>query len=176
MPVLRSDDLRQLVLDCSAQLLLQTKKSKSLAAARRQAEDCLDSGAPRKKWDEMITAQGANLSAFNKKLRFDSTAPVVAKVKAAKSGYISRCDARIVGEVIRDLGGGRLTKESGINYDVGINRLAKPGEAVRKNSILARIHAANRSQADSASARLQAAFEISATPAKAAPLILEIIQ
>ena len=59
---------------------------------------------------------------------------MVVELKAEKSGFVSRCDARIIGEVIRDLGGGRLTKESGINYDVGIDRLAKPGEAVEEFS------------------------------------------
>jgi len=42
-------DLRQLVIESAAHLLVQTKKSKSPAAARKLAEDCLDSGAPRKK-------------------------------------------------------------------------------------------------------------------------------
>jgi thymidine phosphorylase len=142
-------------------LLVQTRKSKSLAAARKQAGDCLDSGAPRKKWDEMLAAQGAGLNAFNQKLALDSTAPVVVELKAEKSGYVSRCDARLIGEVIRDLGGGRLTKESAINYDVGIDQIAKPGEAVRRNSVLARIHAAGQSQARSACARLKSAFQFS---------------
>ncbi|MGO9001087.1 MAG: thymidine phosphorylase, partial [Limisphaerales bacterium] len=124
-------DLRTLVLDCAAHLLVQTRKAKTLAAARKQAEDCLNSSAPRKKWDEMLVAQGADLTAFSKKLALDHTAPVVVELKAEKSGFVSRCDARIIGEVIRDLGGGRLTKESGINYDVGIDRLAKLGEAVQ---------------------------------------------
>ena len=161
MPVLRRDDLRSLVLDCAAHLLVQTRKSKSLAAARKQAGECLNSGQPRKKWNEMLVAQGADLAAFNKKLAQDSTAQVVVELKAETAGYISKCDARLIGEVIRDLGGGRLTKESAINYDVGVDQIAKPGEAVRRNSVLARIHAAGQSQARSACARLKSAFQFS---------------
>jgi pyrimidine-nucleoside phosphorylase len=168
-------DLRTLVLDCAAHLLIQTRKSKSLAAARRQAEDCLTSGAPRKKWDEMLAAQGANLKTFHQKLTLDSTAPAVVELRADKSGYISKCDARIIGEVIRDLGGGRLTKESSINYDVGIDRMAKPSERVEKAGTLCRVHAADSTQAKAAIARLKAAFEISAKPGKAAPLVLETV-
>ncbi len=174
-PALLYDDLRELVLDCAAHLLVQTRKAKTLTAARKRAEDCLNSGAPRKKWDEMLVAQGADLGAFNKKLVLDHTAPVVVELKAEKPGFVSRCDARLIGEVIHDLGGGRLTKESGINYDVGIDRLAKPGEAVRKNSVLARIHAADQSQAKSARARLRAAFEISAKLPMVSRLVAEII-
>src|SRR5688572_24206778 len=100
-------DLRLLVIDCAAHLLVQTSKSKSLAAARQQAETCLDSGAPRRKWDEMLQAQGADLAAFNRKLANDKTAAVVVELKAKRSGFVARCDARILGEAIRDLGGGR---------------------------------------------------------------------
>jgi thymidine phosphorylase len=123
-------DLRSLVLDCAAHLLVQMRKAKTLAAARKQAESCLASGAPRKKWDEMLAAQGADLNAFNKKLALDHPAPVVLEIKADRSGFVSKCDAQLIGEVIRDLGGGRLTKESVINYDVGVDQLAKPGEQV----------------------------------------------
>ena len=174
MPVLR-DDLRELVIACAAHLLVQTRKSKSLEAAKKIAADCLDSGAPRAKWDEMLAAQGADLGKFRKKLALESTAPVALDIKSPKAGFISRCDARIIGEIIRDLGGGRLTKESAINHDVGIDRLLKPGEAVKRGSILARIHAADRDAAETASEKLTTAFEISARKRKAAPLISEII-
>jgi pyrimidine-nucleoside phosphorylase len=169
------DDLRQLVIDCAAHLLVQTKKSKSLAAARELVEVCLDSGAPRWKWDEMLAAQGADLKAFNQKLALDSIAPVVLELKANRDGFVARCDARIIGEAIRDLGGGRLTKDSVINFDVGVDGIAKPGERVGKNSILARVHAADRAQAEAAIIRLKTAFEISVKPKKVVPLISEII-
>jgi thymidine phosphorylase len=162
MPVLRCDDLLTLVLDCAAHLLVQTGKARSPAAARKRAERCLASGAPRRKWDEMLVAQGADLDAFNKKLALDHTAPTVLEIKADRSGLVSKCDARVIGEVIRDLGGGRLTKESAINYDVGVDRLAKPGEPVEKSATLCRVHAADRAQAAAAVARLRAAFKFSA--------------
>jgi pyrimidine-nucleoside phosphorylase len=169
-------DLRTLVLDCAAHLLVQTRKSKSLAAARKLAGDCLNSGSPRKKWDEMLVAQGADLKAFNKKLALDSTAPDMVELRAGKSGYISKCDARLIGEVIRDLGGGRLTKESVINYDVGIDRIVKPGERVEKSATLCRVHAADSTQAKAAIARLKAAFEISARPHGKTALVAKVIQ
>jgi pyrimidine-nucleoside phosphorylase len=120
--------LRELVVDCAAHLLVQTRKAKNLASARKQAGDCLATGVPRRKWDEMLEAQGADL-AFRRKLTKDSTAPVVIELRSQRAGYISRCDARIIGEVIRDLGGGRLTKDSVINYDVGWINSPNPANA-----------------------------------------------
>jgi pyrimidine-nucleoside phosphorylase len=169
-------DLLELVVDSAAHLLVQTKKEKSPAAARKLAENCLSSGGPRAKWDEMIAAQGADLKAFNQKIALDSTANTVVELKAEKAGYVSKCDARIIGEVIRDLGGGRLTKESAINFDVGVDQLAKPGGRVEKSGTLCRVHAAGSVPAKTALARLKTAFEISAKRPAKIPLIVEIIR
>ena len=169
-------DLRQLVLSCAAHLLVQTALAKDLDDGRKQAEDCLASGAPRKKWDEMLVAQGADLDAFNRKLELDHTAPVILELKATSSGFLSRCDARSIGEVVRELGAGRLTRDSVIDHNVGIDQLAKPGDEIRPSATLARIHAANSAQATAARDRLIAAFEISNEPPVPTKLVYEIIQ
>jgi pyrimidine-nucleoside phosphorylase len=176
IPDSRAPDLLELVLSCAAHLLVQTGKAKNLEDAREQAQDCLASGAPRKKWDEMLAAQGADLDAFNRKLALDHTAPVVLELKAPATGFVSRCDARLLGEVIRDLGAGRLTKESEINYNVGIDQIAKPGDEVQTSFTLARIHAKDSAQAKTACERLKSAFEISDKPPLPTKLILEVIQ
>ena len=168
-------DLRRLVLACAANLLVQTGKAGTLDAALKQAEDCLTSGRPRQKWNEMLVAQGADLEAFERKLPLDHTAPVVVELKASASGFVSRCDARIIGEVVRELGGGRFTKESSINYDVGVDALVKPGEPVKAGGVMTRIHATNQAQAEAAAARLELAFEVSAQPPVVSPLIAETI-
>ena len=120
-------------------------------------------------------AQGADLAAFNEKLALDHTAPVVVEFKAPASGFVSRCDARIIGEVVRDLGGGRFTKESDIHYEVGVDALAKPGAAVQAGEVLARVHAADQLRAEAACARLKTAFEVTAHPPALQPLIADII-
>jgi pyrimidine-nucleoside phosphorylase len=169
-------DLLELVLACAAHLLVQTAKAKTIEAARKQAVDCLASGQPRRKWDEMLAAQGADVEASNRKLMLDHAAPVVTEIKAPRSGYVTGCDARMIGGVIRDLGGGRFTKESIINYEVGVDRLAKPGEAVSAGTTLARVHAANAAEAEMASVRLASAFAISDAPPADTPPVAEVIE
>ena len=71
----------------------------------------------------MLAAQGADLDAFNRKLALDHTAPVVVELKAPASGFVSRCDAHILGETIRDLGGGRFR---GIVYPVRLTHNGQP--------------------------------------------------
>jgi thymidine phosphorylase len=74
------------------------------------------------------------------------------------------------------LGGGRLAKDSQINYDVGVDQIAKPGERVEKAGVLCRVHAADSAQAKSAIAWLKTAFEISAKCPAKVPLVAETIR
>jgi pyrimidine-nucleoside phosphorylase len=170
------EDLRALVVESAAHLLVQTGKTRSRDNGRARASDCLAGGEPRRKWNEMLKAQGADLRAFERKLKRDNTAPVVAKLKAPRTGYVARCDARIVGELVRDLGGGRLTKDSALNYDVGVDQLRKPGEPVECGAVLARVHAVSAVQAQNALKRLSAAFQISRHKPSLQPLLAGVIR
>ena len=169
------EDLRRLVLDCAAHLLVQTKHAPDLNAAIGQAAACLDSGAPRRKWDELLAAQEADMESFHRKLALAQTAPVITELRASRSGFVTRCDARLIGEVVRDLGGGRLTKDSVIQPDVGIDWIAKPGDQRKAGEALCRVHAMDDSAADEAVRRLTSAFEISDEPGPVRALVQEVI-
>ncbi|MEK7686104.1 MAG: thymidine phosphorylase [Verrucomicrobiota bacterium] len=169
------DDLQELVVECAAQLLEQTQRKAGLAQGRALAVRCLASGEPRKKWDELLLAQGADVTAFQHKLSLPRTAPAVMECRALQHGYVERCDARVIGELVRDLGGGRFTKETLIQLEVGVDELAKPGEALGANSILGRVHARNEAEAAAGCARLQSAFTIAEGPTRLPPLIQEVV-
>ena len=157
-------DLKELVIACAAQL-------PGCDTERAAAE--LASGRPREKFNELLAAQGADLAAFETKLKQDTTAPVVREFPASGNGYLATCDARVIGEVVRDLGGGRQTKEAKIQPDVGLDQMLKPGEAIDRP--LCRIHARTEADADMAAERLAGAFDI--TDEKTGPfdLICEIL-
>lgn len=169
-------DLLALVLECAGLLLVQTGRAASAKEGRRRAADCLASGKPRAKWDEMLKAQGADFAAFERKLKQEHTAPAIVELKAWRQGHVARCDARIIGEVIRDLGGGRSRKDSVLNYEVGLDQISKLGEAVSRGSTLARVHAGSPAQANAALERLRVAFQISAGKPRIRPLVAEVIE
>ncbi len=147
-------DLRELVVKCAAQLLVMTKLAPDVAAAKARAEIALNDGSARAKWDEMLVSQSADLDAFEAKLK----APPILKLGgpgANKSGIVTRCDARVIAEVVRDLGGGRAHKDSILNLDVGISELKKPGERVEYGvDTLCIVHAANGADVHRAIERL----------------------
>ena len=113
---------------------------------------------------------------MDRKLHHPDTAPFTREVKADRSGFVSHLDARRVGEIVRDLGAGRLEKDDVLDYDVGVDSMMKPGEAVKSGGVLARIHARTAAAAAEGSTRLYAAFSISDEPPASAPLILKVIR
>ena len=168
-------DLQTLVVECAASLLAQTGLSPALPAAREQARQCLTSGGPLRKWEELIVAQGADLAAYDAKLARDHTAPCVRECRAAEAGFVTRCDARVIGELVRDLGGGRMTKDSVIYLEVGVDQLRKPGDPVAIGDVLGRVHARTAAEAEVAGDRLRTAFTFSSQPSAEMPLIVETV-
>jgi pyrimidine-nucleoside phosphorylase len=167
-------DLEQLVIECAAHLFVLSSRTRRMNAARDHALQTLRSRQPLAKWQEMLAAQGVDPDACQTALtsRF---APAIIELRAEHSGFVERCDVRIIGEIVRDLGGGRMNKDSKIDPLVGVDQIARPGERVERGATLCRIHAANQAQARSAIASLGAAFEISASPPKTLPLIRDVV-
>lgn len=168
-------DLRELVLSCAGHLLLLTGRESALESAINTATRCLDSGAPLARWNDLLAAQGADLAQYAAMLCRDPLAPAIGEVHASEGGYIARCDARILGEVIRDLGGGRTTQDSVILPWVGIDRLRKPGERVQAREPLCRVHAMDRAGLEAAMSRLGDAFTVVDDPQTPPPRIVEVI-
>jgi pyrimidine-nucleoside phosphorylase len=131
------DDLRNLVIECAAQLQLITAKAPTLPNAREQAAKSLDSGAAHDRWRQMLQAQGADWHAFQKKLNRPEQ-PL--ELRSERAGLLADCNARIIGEVIRDLGSGRIQKDDVLNLEAGLDQIAKPGDVLQKGDVLCRVH------------------------------------
>ncbi|MFM8357558.1 MAG: hypothetical protein ACKOET_03290, partial [Verrucomicrobiota bacterium] len=169
-------DLRELVLECAAHLLAQTGRAPTVDDGRNQARTCLDSGQPLRKWEALLAAQGADLARYHEWLARDSLAEVLLPVPAPRSGFVTDCDAAQVGEVVRDLGAGRVDKSSVIQPFVGVDALRSVGESVEAGAPLARVHAAHAESAREAARRLAGAFAIGDSSPPPAARLQEVIE
>jgi pyrimidine-nucleoside phosphorylase len=150
-------DTRGIVLTCASRLLQMTGLVTSLEEGWQLAQKTLDSGAPRAKWDEMLVAQGADLKAFEAKLK--APCPIFEMpIVAARSGTIQDLDARAIGEIVRDIGGGRLNQNSILNLEVGFHSMRKPGSQMEAGEPLAMIRTADEQTACALGPRAQAAW------------------
>jgi pyrimidine-nucleoside phosphorylase len=166
-------DLDQLVVESAAQLLVLSSRAPDLDGARKQGRQVLQSRQPLARWEQMLAAQDVAVEAYQKVVthRF---APFIREVPVKRAGFVQSCDARIIGEVVRDLGGGRMHKDSKIDPVVGIDQIAKPGEAVTMDSVLCRVHGVSASSTEEAARRLQSAFQIAVDPPELRPLIRDV--
>jgi pyrimidine-nucleoside phosphorylase len=164
-------DLRELVLACAASLLVQTAKEPGESGAKAKAEKCLASGEPLRKWEQLIEAQGGVLRDYHSALKKGNLIPFVMDVQASSTGYVSAVKARVIGEVVRDLGGGRLAKDAKIDPAAGLDRMLQPGEKVERGMPLCRVHARDSGAAKQAASRLMEAFKITPEVPTLAPLI-----
>ena len=167
-------DLQQLVVESAAHLLVLAGQCADHSAACDRAREVLRSRKPLAKWEQMLTAQGVNIAAYHKEVshRF---APVIRELRAGRDGFVQRCDARIIGEAVRDLGAGRMQKGSKIQPLVGVDEIAKPGEPVAANAVLCRIHASSARESEFATQRLKSAFDVGDTARPPIRLIADIV-
>lgn len=166
-------DLRELVLTCAGSLLTQTGNTPSVGEGRKRAAAILDGGEAQSRFFQMLRAQGADLEQLQEKLSRDHTADAVRELRASRSGFIVKCDSWELGALVRDLGGGRLTKDSQLDLTAGIDMLAKPGESVAQGQIIGRVHARSAQLADAGLKRLASALEVGDTVPELPPLVAD---
>ncbi len=141
---------------------------------RATAEEVLASGAALSKARTWFEAQGADPSVFDREDWL--CAPVVVTVPAPASGFLSRLDAREVGEAALGLGAGRATKADTIDPRVGLVLRASVGERVERGEPLIEVHAATTEAAAAVATRLASAVSVSPDPVTPPPLVLSRIE
>jgi pyrimidine-nucleoside phosphorylase len=113
-------------------------QTSSASEALSRIEDTLNSGRALEKANQWIQAQGATVT-FND-LSWLPVASHRTSISAGKAGYISRINARRIGEIALDLGAGRKTKADSIDHAAGIEILVKVGDFVNPEDVIAIVH------------------------------------
>ncbi len=167
-------DFMELCYTLGSQMLLASGRAGSCKEARGMLEEAVRTGRALKKLEEFVAAQGGNPAAV-----YDTDllpkARLVQPVPAPKSGYVSRIVCDEVGICSLILGGGRETKDSGIDLSVGLILRRKVGDRVEEGETLAVLHANDPEKAEAARKRLLMACEISETEPAKRPLIRKIL-
>jgi pyrimidine-nucleoside phosphorylase len=162
-------DFREHCLRVAAHLLVLAEEAKDVREGTRRAAEAIRSGAAFGKFKSLVEAQGGDTSVVDDPSRLPR-APHVAEIPAGKSGYLSRLDARTVGETSVELGAGRARKGDPIDHAVGIVVHHKVGDRLRRDDVLLTIHAASAEAAGRAEERLRPGVAISARRVRPLPL------
>lgn len=130
------------------------------AQAVQMLRGSIESGAALRKLAEMVKAQGGDERAV-----FDTSllpnAPVTAEAVSDSEGYVTSIQAGDVGRVCMHLGGGRLTKDSGIDLAVGLVLHKKVGDYVNIGDSLATVHGGSSKSVENAVEMLKNCYVLS---------------
>jgi pyrimidine-nucleoside phosphorylase len=174
-----SSDLKELTIQLCAQMLVLGKACKGLPEARKLAHARLSDGSAWKVFEQMVKAQGGDLSQIQDPSRLPQAAAQV-EWTVRKRGYLSRIDTEVVGRILIELGGGRKKASDTVDPAVGFVFQRKLGSRVSSGDPLVTVHLPARVAQDRAlladlEARFQDAIEITGTRKPVPKLVLEII-
>ena len=118
------------------------------------------------KFKEFISAQGGNIDSI---LVEDN----VVSIKSNKDGFIEHIDALKLGEIVKNIGGGRISKEDKIDYGVGLSLNKKVGDYLLGNEELLKLYLKDK---DIAIRDITDCFIITDSEVEKPELIIDIIR
>jgi pyrimidine-nucleoside phosphorylase len=137
----------------------------------RLYEDAIASGRALERFLRIAEAQGGRLDPGESFCGLPR-APVIRPVAAPGTGYLARMDPRTMGEVIRELGGGRTRMSDEIDPRVGFRIARKKGDRIDKGEPIFEVHARNDVDAERAARRMLEGITVSEEPVASPPIIL----
>lgn len=169
------DDLIQVCVELAGRMLWLAGRYPDLQSARRAARAVLAEGSALGKLADLVGAQGGDPALVWEPERLP-TAPVRRVVTSRQAGYISRLDARAVGEAAARLGAGRAKKGDPVDHRVGFIFHRKRGDWVSPGEPLFEVHARTGSEADLAAAAVLDALTIGDRRPPVRPVVLGAVE
>jgi len=170
---LREPRLLALTLALSAQLLQLGGLAPTLAAGQALAEAALSSGRAAECFARMVAGLGGPADVLTE-ARLPA-APVQVDLVAPRDGVLASMDARALGLVVVELGGGRRRASDTVDPRVGLSDIQPLGSLLRAGDPLLRVHAASAAQAQAACQSLLASITLADDAAPVGPVVIETL-
>lgn len=141
------------------EMIMAGGKAGSRKEAWNMSKEAIASGRALQTFRTMISAQHGDPGVIDDYSLFPGAA-VKLEVTADTEGYLCVNDCAGIGECVKILGGGRVTKEQEIDLSVGLEMKSKHGDKVSKGDILLEIYARNEQEAEEAKRKFLASVDI----------------
>lgn len=166
-------DLAEVSFELAARMLELSGKG-DFEHCRELVREAVESGRAIKKFAELIEKQGGNAAVIDDYSVFPQVRHKFDFV-AETSGYISHMKTDAIGVASLELGAGRETKESIIDYAAGIYFNKKTGDKVEKGDVIATLYTNKEEKLPRACSLLKQAIVLSDQQPANLPLILAYI-
>uniref|UniRef100_E6QL86 Pyrimidine-nucleoside phosphorylase n=1 Tax=mine drainage metagenome TaxID=410659 RepID=E6QL86_9ZZZZ len=173
----QSEDLRELSLHLAAWMIHLGGKASSPEHGYALAESTLQNGSALEHFLAMVTAQGGDVSVFDRAPDFHQPGATHI-LTAAQSGWIAALDTTALGWAVQRLGAGREIAGAPVDPHAGILFHHRRGDHVHQGDPFATLYATRADLLPEAIARIEAAIEWSSTPPQSvpfAPLVQSIL-
>ncbi len=169
------DDLREVTVELTAEMLVLGGAAPDRAAARARVLGAIADGRGLAKLEEIVRAQGGDPLALRDPARLPR-APRTFEVGAPAAGVVQAVDAEALGLAAVALGAGRARVEDRVDPAVGLVVRKRIGDRVERGEPLCTVHEGARSEPRArVAARVEGAFRIGPAAAAPPPLVLERI-
>ncbi len=132
-------DLRSVVLDLAARMVLKAGIDTDAAHAARRVLAAVDSGAALGVFQRMIERQGGDPRVADDYGRLPR-APGREVLEASRAGFVTHVHAKGVGRASHVLGAGRTAVGDPVDHAVGVRALVAPGRAVAVGQPVFELH------------------------------------
>ncbi|MBO4869161.1 MAG: thymidine phosphorylase [Clostridia bacterium] len=167
------DDLYEVCVTLAARMISLVRHI-DVDEAETLVKGVIDDGSAFAKMKEWVAAQGGDAESLED-LELLPSASVIYPFPAPRDGFVTGTDAQRVGDAAMILGAGRASKEDVIDPSAGIVLLKKPGDAVKKGEVVARLHTCDVRRIPAAIAAMSEAVRYGDEKPVGTPLIYKII-
>jgi pyrimidine-nucleoside phosphorylase len=169
------EDVKEIILTLGSYIIKLSGNGDNLEENKNKIIKQIENGKALEKLIELVNNQGGDASYIEDTSKFEK-AKYVMEVIAPKDGYVTKLNAEKVGVTSVHLGAGRVKKEDRIDPSVGIVLCKKVGDKVKKDEILAYIHANNAEKLEEAKKDLLKNIKIENKVREKEDTILEILE
>ena len=162
-------DFTEHALRIADNLVLLAGRAETLEEARVLTSKRILEGSALEKFKRLVQAQGGDATLIDDLSKFPR-AEIAETLTAPMDGYVSRIDARKVGEAAVLLGAGRARKSDFLDLAVGITVHAKVSDKVKAGKPVLTLHANDQSKLYEAKEHVIHGIEISNEPSEPLPL------
>ncbi len=168
-------DLKELIMELSARILVMGEVFKRTDDARAALQEAIRSGRALDVFEQIIRLHGGDPAVCRDTSRLPQAASLVS-VRAKSSGYIMSMDSDEIGMATVMIGAGRETKSDRIDPAVGLWLKKRIGDAVREGDVLAEFHVNDRTHEQAAIERFLAAVHIGSETVEPRDLIVKVVE
>lgn len=163
---------RELSLELTARMLVLTGVEKNLETAKSLCEAKLRDGSALEKLQSNIKLQSGDIHICDQPDALLDNNLLQIAVKSETDGFVSAIDTKIIGQIMCNLGGGRIKTDDQIDHQVGYQCEAVIGDEVRTGDTLGVLFCRHTDKVNLAPQTLQKAYKLS----QEKPVISELVK